>query len=328
MITLQNEGLLEIDLMSVMGVNVKETENAIGHFGTGLKYAISVFLREAIPFKLYLGLNEYKFDLTKKEYRGKEFNICTLQSPFDFRELGFTDELGKGWELWQAYRELHSNCLDENGEIHKEKVEPKEGCTTFQIDIKPEDMIGVFLDTTQPPIHIAKGVEVYDGPSDWVYYRGIRAHQLPTKSLKTYNLLEPIELTEDRTVKHAFEIHYRVRDCLGQLGGEQAKFAAQVLGCDGSPDVWESTLKLAAYHCGEYMADLIRKKEREKEERIARQNVRDCAPEIPANISKAKDYIESRLDYRYDNNWSFNIEYDIDEEDRTLLITFPEFEET
>lgn len=45
MILFQNPG--EIDLLSIasFGVSVKEGENPIGFFGTGLKYAIAVLLR-------------------------------------------------------------------------------------------------------------------------------------------------------------------------------------------------------------------------------------------------------------------------------------------
>ena len=37
-------------------------------------------------------------------------------------QLPFTTELGKNWEVWQAYRELHSNTLDESGVITDKKV--------------------------------------------------------------------------------------------------------------------------------------------------------------------------------------------------------------
>ena len=47
MIIFQNKGLIDVHAISIMGVSVKE-DNSIGFFGTGLKYAIAVLLREGI----------------------------------------------------------------------------------------------------------------------------------------------------------------------------------------------------------------------------------------------------------------------------------------
>ena len=39
MIVFENAGEIDPRLFALIGVNVKESENAIGFFGTGLKYA-------------------------------------------------------------------------------------------------------------------------------------------------------------------------------------------------------------------------------------------------------------------------------------------------
>ena len=45
MIVFENPGEIDIRSISTFGVSVKEGDNPIGFFGTGLKYAIVVLLR-------------------------------------------------------------------------------------------------------------------------------------------------------------------------------------------------------------------------------------------------------------------------------------------
>ena len=47
MITFHSPTILPIEAATTMGVSVKESDNAIGKFGTGLKYAIAGVLRLA-----------------------------------------------------------------------------------------------------------------------------------------------------------------------------------------------------------------------------------------------------------------------------------------
>jgi len=75
MITLQNHGLLDLELLATMGANVKDSDDAIGFFGTGLKYAIATFLREGINFHMLIGQNRYEFDTERKIIRGDEYNV-------------------------------------------------------------------------------------------------------------------------------------------------------------------------------------------------------------------------------------------------------------
>lgn len=203
MIYLKNKGELEVDLITTMGVNVKEGDS-IGYFGTGLKYAIAVFLRENIDFKLFIGENEYTFFTESKTIRGKQFDYCYMVGPFDSIQLGFTTELGKNWDIWQAYREIHSNCLDENGSVGTD-VQRKEPCSTLFIVEDREEFIGIFLDP-EKPLHKSQDVDIYHGESDWIYYNGIRAKQLDKPSRYTYNIKRKCTLTEDRLLCFDYEI--------------------------------------------------------------------------------------------------------------------------
>ena len=108
-----NPGNINPKMWSVFGVSAKLDQNSIGEFGSGLKYAIAVLLREGRKITIKSDGETYKFDTKKITERNNEFEqvLCNGQ------EMPYTTHLGKGWELWQAYRELYSNCLDEGGEI-------------------------------------------------------------------------------------------------------------------------------------------------------------------------------------------------------------------
>lgn len=205
MITLKNKGVLDIDFIKLMGVNVKENDNAIGRFGTGLKYAIAVFIREKIDFEIYLGKNLFSFSKDSKKIRGKEFDICVMNGPHDQIDLPFTTELGKDWELWMAYRELYTNCvLDEDGEcfngMNKDRPLPEDGFTTINI-LSPIDTDDIFLkDREDTPIFESSHINIYEGESEFLYYQGIRAKKLSKKSKFTYNINFGCQLSEDRQI--------------------------------------------------------------------------------------------------------------------------------
>lgn len=207
MIYLKNSGELDINFIKLMGVNVKESSDCIGYFGTGMKYAVAIFLREGINFSLFIGKVEYTFETETKTLRNKDFDVVVMRGPYDSVELAITTELGKHWEPWQAYREIESNCRDEGGEVSNSYLAPEEGYTTFVI----EDIEGakeVFLsNTNKKRIHSDKFVDIYEGQSDCIYYRGIKAKDISGRpSLYTYNIKQECTLTEDRLISYDFHV--------------------------------------------------------------------------------------------------------------------------
>jgi hypothetical protein len=121
--------------VTTMGVSVKDGDN----FGTGLKYAIASLLRTGQKVTIWRGLDRYDFHVTQETVRGKEFGFIDM---WEYRasepdvhltekRLGFTTHLGARWEMWQVFRELHSNALDEGGSSSVARKEPKEGWTTI-----------------------------------------------------------------------------------------------------------------------------------------------------------------------------------------------------
>lgn len=194
MVHFSNPGEIDPRVWSTFGVSVKETDNAIGQFGTGLKYAIAVLMREGRSLSIRSGSKNYVFGVQQEQIRGKDFAQITCNG----EPLPFTTHLGSKWELWQAYRELCSNCLDEGGDIGDD------GDTVISAEIGDIDHHSVFLKKRRL-IHQTSACDIYAGESDVIYYKGIRAAALPRRSLFTYDI-KSADLTEDRTFKYNFQI--------------------------------------------------------------------------------------------------------------------------
>lgn len=217
MICFQNKGLIPIEAIKTMGVSVKEGEGAIGFFGTGLKYAIAVLLREQQQITIWRGTESFKFGVKKTTIRGRDFDLVTMNGV----ELGFTTDLGKMWKMWMAYRELYCNCCDEDGfvfdtranvieeddEIVKEMPGPEEGYTLIEIEggafAREHASRGDNFILTKA-IHSDDAVEVHEGERPYIFYRGVRVFE-SKKSLYGYNVLGSMDLTEDRTLKYPFQ---------------------------------------------------------------------------------------------------------------------------
>lgn len=198
MIVFRNEGILDINSIITFGVSVKEKESAIGFFGTGLKYAIAVLLRNGCNISIKSGENVYDFGTEELIVRGKSFPIITMNGT----PLSFTTEYGKTWELWQAARELYSNCLDECGYVTDYINDTFTG-TQVVVTGEAFDLVWKERHTfllSAPVLWANDRLEVCEGPSEYAYYQGIRAYTLPTKSKFTYNLKTHQKLTEDRAL--------------------------------------------------------------------------------------------------------------------------------
>lgn len=209
---------IPLDSFALMGINAKTDSNAIGRFGTGLKYAVAVILRHGGDLKVFVDGVEYMFYLAYKEFRGKTFRQVRMRRRkgynkwFSSRALPFTIELGKDWQLWQAYRELESNTRDERGVTRTfqdpedpEAVPPAAGtviqvnCPGFYEQIAEAE---VFLNTPDQSklVYSDDMVDIYDLPSKHLYYRGIRVYTLRYPARLTYDFKRgSVTLTEDRT---------------------------------------------------------------------------------------------------------------------------------
>lgn len=206
----KNSGLIEIRAITTIGVSVKEGENPFGYFGTGLKYAIGIILRNGCGITVYRGREKFTFGLKETEIRGAPFSIVTMNG----EELGFTSAIGKNWELWMAYRELYCNTLDEGGDVYVgEELDPREDLT--HIVVTGESFISVHrrkrdFVLQSEPTEVHPGIEIHEFPSKGYFYKGILVGGIPRDSLYTYNLTKQAELTEDRTLKSHFDAEWAV----------------------------------------------------------------------------------------------------------------------
>lgn len=195
-----NPGRIDPRLWSTFGVSIKTSDNPIGQFGTGLKYAIAVLLRNNREIKITSGGEEFLFSTATTNFRGKEFQQCLCNG----KELPFTTQLGSNWELWQAYRELASNCFDEGGTIGGNAE------TVIEAELSDINHNSVFLDkANRKLIDFSRSTQIYAGQSNIVYVKGVRALDLEKPTLFTYNI-DNLSLTEDRTIKSSFELKLEI----------------------------------------------------------------------------------------------------------------------
>lgn len=229
----ENEGEIDLRAIRTFGVSVKENENPIGYFGTGLKYAIAILLRHDHEVTCLAGEQIFRFDVKPVDMRGKEFKVITMNG----EELPFTTELGKNWELWQAFREIYCNCLDEKGEVDTRMFMPRQqaGKTFFIVKGREfenlyHDRKSIVLDLDQR-LKVSSGdVDVYNKTSEFIYYRGIRVASLDSKTRLTYNITAPIMLTEDRTVKYEHEVTGKIPVAIARM--KDKHLIREVLTCD------------------------------------------------------------------------------------------------
>jgi len=201
-----NAGIFDVSAMLTFGISVKESSDAIGYFGTGLKYAIAIILRLGGLITIETGGELYKFTINKKSIRGKEFNIVQVNGV----DTGFTTHLGINWEPWQAYREIYCNCIDEGGSVSK-----REKKADTVICIESDQIVDAYNNRDRyflsgKPLYSTNYVEVHNGGRPYYYYKGVAVAD-SDESEFSYNILHDVDLTEDRTAKYVdYDIRYKI----------------------------------------------------------------------------------------------------------------------
>jgi len=233
MLLFKNDGLIDIFGIKTFGASAKEGENPIGFFGTGLKYAIAVILRERGFISIWRGEERYVFATKQITTRGKSFDVVTMNG----EELSFTTELGKTWEPWQAFRELYCNAKDENGTCERASLGiPAPGTTMITVDCHKLDVAfsqidDIILAPSKKLLYRTEQLEIYDGVSAFLFYRGVRVGALNRPTLFTYNLVEPTTLTEDRSLREAYTFQSRIvhtlQECTDKAIAEKALTAGK-----------------------------------------------------------------------------------------------------
>lgn len=200
----ETPGLIERDAFFLMGANVKVVDNPIGQFGTGLKYSVACLARWGDPMTVQIGAHEYTFVATKGKFREVDLTRIMMRRGFRAWVMPYTTEYGRYWQPWMIVRELESNTRDESGRsyVTTEKPLPTPGIT--RIIVTNRGCLDAYhnLQTIFLPGAASKGegVQVFETPSEHIYWRGLRVHTLRTPAQRTYNILSDITLTEDRTL--------------------------------------------------------------------------------------------------------------------------------
>lgn len=221
-VVFKNQGEMDVRAMTTFGVSSKVNKNPIGFFGTGLKYAISILIRNEVDFKVFIGKDIYSFEKKEIDMRGKAINLVLMNGA----ELPFSTDLGKNWELWQAFRELYCNALDENGNVSLiESPEPEDDTTQIIVEDKRFHELyfnrhSIVLEKKGELLLDSPEMQIFNRPSKSAYYRGVRVFDFDIPSKYTYNVLEEHELTEDRTMKNQNYFMSRIAMLSAQLVDE------------------------------------------------------------------------------------------------------------
>jgi hypothetical protein len=206
MIVFETDGEIDLKTALVFGISAKKDDNAIGLFGTGLKYALAIIMREGATVTICSGGTTRSLGVEPVSARGKEFDLVTL----DGESLGFTTHLGHHWEPWQAFRELYCNTLDEGGSYYKAgSVAPQKGKSFIAVELPSFDLVMDNLDKyfiTKPADLVLEGVEVHKRASLELFYKTIKVSDCAL-SKYTYDIKKNINLTEDRTPMYNWQIN-------------------------------------------------------------------------------------------------------------------------
>jgi hypothetical protein len=197
---------IDLSAIAVMGVSVKTNNAPIGYFGTGLKFSIATLLRLGHCVALVRLGETIVFTTVDETIRGEVFQRVKMGD----QVLGFTTQLGKNWEPWQAYRELTCNCMDEAGVVSDTLPDGDWG-TVFIVEGAAvaechRNRREIFLSTVARSA--TEECAIHDGATTKAFYRGVRAHDHGRPALFTYNILDSTTLTEDRTIKNQWEVNY------------------------------------------------------------------------------------------------------------------------
>lgn len=230
MIVFSNPGVLDVRGITVFGLSAKDvSKNPLGRFGTGIKFGIAAVLRMGGAVTIQAGLTTYTFGVRADTMRGKEFQqiqMFSTRPPTEEElrvnpgahavteggDLAFTTDLGKDWKAWQAYREFYCNSVtDEGGRVEDMPDETPIGVSPdwtvievrgefFEMEHRKRHQFILEPDRV-PRFVVPDVIEVYDGHSEAVFYRGIKVADIPKDGARyTYNLIGYTYLTEDRTL--------------------------------------------------------------------------------------------------------------------------------
>lgn len=251
-IVFETPGLIDIRSFTLMGVTAKpNSANPIGYFGTGLKYSMAALIRLGCNPVVWIGKDKYTFFKKADKFRDTDLDMIWMKrEKFHLlkasnHQLPFSTNYGRNWKPWMIYRELESNTRDENGTTLKIEgpstfIEPVEGMTRICVDL-PEfvDVHAIKNEIFLPEaVREGSGVQMVERKTKNLYWRGLRVFETQKPCLNTYNFLDRLELTEDRTLSNEFYARYALGKWIVKSEDEYA-IKSIILASDAD---WESTI--------------------------------------------------------------------------------------
>lgn len=222
-----NKGEVPVNAFKLLGASSKRGDDSkIGYFGTGLKYALAVLLREDIDFKIYSGTKEVVIGTRKTKFLDQTVTVITVNG----EKTSITIEAGIDWETWFAIREIYSNNVDENGQMKlNTEIKPEEGYTKIYVQLsdKMQDLTNnwsEYFSNNRTVISAKDGYEVLqktDNESLVVFRKGIRAYTSRTESLFDYNITK-LKINESRVAERDYEARQRCAEALALCDNFQA----------------------------------------------------------------------------------------------------------
>lgn len=216
----KNPGEIPVNAFKLLGASTKRDDSSkIGFFGSGLKYAMAVMLREGIDFKVFIGEKELKIGTRQTDFAGRKIAVITVNG----EKTSITVDAGIDWEAWFAIREVYSNTIDGGGNAKlATTIQGTPGHTSIFIEIS--DKLGDvsknwshYFAFKRGALFEENGNRILPKLKDermTMFRKGIRVHHDPKKSLFDYDI-DDIEINESRVVKFSFRAYQAVGHLLG-----------------------------------------------------------------------------------------------------------------
>jgi hypothetical protein len=210
----ENKGEVPVNAFKLLGASNKRADSSkIGYFGTGLKYAIAVMLKQGIEFKIFSGNKEVVIGTRKTKFLEDTVDVMTVNG----EKTSITLDAGIDWKPWYAIREIYSNAIDEGGTMSLNQLpEPKANHTRIFIDSEAEALQDIFKNWnayfTQSRDAVFRNTrgtlftKLPTVPEYIAFRKGIRVFESRKHSVFDYDLPD-VEINESRVAIYSFKVN-------------------------------------------------------------------------------------------------------------------------
>ena len=219
-IKIKNEGCVDVGAFMLLGASTKRNDSSkIGFFGSGLKYAIAVLLRNKVGFKIFSGLQEIKVETMPEEFRGQIFNKIVINGV----PTTMTQEMGVDWKSWFSVREIYCNAIDEGKEDISvvNEIQQSDDETHFYIELTEsmkellDNWNDYFCNKRNDVLYKDKDMTVYcGGDKALVYRKGVQCYAYKSFEETYHSIfhydLSWVSINESRVLSGSYELHRRL----------------------------------------------------------------------------------------------------------------------